>query len=65
MKLALLQDQVILTVEDEGRGFDPDQIPERRFGLRGLHERTKLLGGSLSIESSPGSGTRVVAKFPH
>lgn len=65
MKLALLQDQVTLTVEDAGRGFDPDQIPERRFGLRGLHERTKLLGGSLTIESSPGSGTRVEAKFPN
>lgn len=64
VKLSLLQDQVILTVEDEGRGFEPDQIPNDRFGLRGLHERTKLLGGSLKIESSPGSGTRVEAKFP-
>lgn len=63
VKLTLLPDQVILIVEDEGRGFDPDQIPEHRFGLRGLHERTKLLGGSIKIESSPGSGTRVVTKF--
>lgn len=57
-------DQVKLIVADNGRGFDPQQISPDRFGLIGLNERAKLLGGSLNLESSLGSGTRIEVAIP-
>ena len=57
-------------VTDDGIGFDPDEVRGRqrgeraRLGIRGMRERAELLGGSLSIESQPGSGTRVNARIP-
>ena len=64
VKLLVLTDKIKLIVIDDGRGFDPDQVHPDRFGLRGLHERAKLLGGKLKVESSPGCGTRVEASIP-
>ncbi len=64
VKLVLLPDHVKLVVKDDGRGFEPERIPPKRFGLQGLAERTKLLGGRLIVESNPGSGTRVEATIP-
>ncbi len=64
VKLVLLPDHVKLIVKDDGRGFEPERIPPKRFGLQGLAERTKLLGGRLIVESNPGSGTRVEATIP-
>lgn len=52
--------EVQLTIEDDGRGFDAEQIPKDRYGLIGLNERARLLGGTLELQSSPGEGTRVV-----
>ena len=58
------ESQVLLTVEDDGSGFDPDVTPDgRHLGLRGMRERAGLLGGVLAVESSPG-GTRVQATVP-
>ncbi len=57
-------DQTVhLTVRDDGQGFDPD-AQTRGFGLLGIRERVELLDGTLSISSSPGSGTTVQASFP-
>jgi two-component system NarL family sensor kinase len=64
LELAAEPGQVRLTVEDDGRGFEPDQITADRFGLLGLNERARLLGGSLSLQSSPGEGTRVEVTVP-
>jgi two-component system NarL family sensor kinase len=55
---------VRLVVEDDGAGFDPGRIPEGRFGLVGLNERVRLLGGELNLESTPGTGTRVEVALP-
>ena len=57
--------RVLLIVEDDGAGFDVEallKIPakNRRFGLLGMQERVALVGGSLSIESTPGIGTTVL-----
>jgi len=59
-------DQVQLAVSDDGRGFDPSQraISSRRLGLVTMHERAADLGGSLEIDSAPGSGTTVRARVP-
>jgi signal transduction histidine kinase len=60
---------VRLAVHDNGRGFRPDE--QRRFdplrgglGLGGMRERAALIGGTVSIRSSEGHGTEVVAELP-
>ena len=54
-----------LRVEDQGRGFDPAAVSVHSSGLTGMRERASLVGGSLSLESRPGGGTRLVAELPH
>ncbi|HEX7082897.1 MAG TPA: GAF domain-containing sensor histidine kinase [Gaiellaceae bacterium] len=51
-------------VEDDGGGFAADQVREGALGLVGMRERLALLGGTLAIESTPGSGTALVAFVP-
>ncbi len=47
-----------LTITDDGRGFDPAAIDEAgHYGLIGLRERARLMGGTVSIDSRPGQGT--------
>lgn len=59
---------VSLRVEDDGHGFDADGESESRsgggFGLVGMRERARLLGGRLHVESTRGVGTRVTAEVP-
>lgn len=60
-------DTVILEVHDNGRGFDPATASgqqEGHFGLQGMHERAKRLGGTLEVESAPGQGTRIRMRMP-
>jgi len=57
-------DEVKLVIEDDGRGFDPQTISENRFGLVGLNERARLLGGTLRLETSPGAGARLEVTVP-
>jgi PAS domain S-box-containing protein len=61
-------DEVVAIVEDDGRGFDPDAAPARTerppIGLRGMSERVAQVGGTLEIESSPGSGTTLFVRVP-
>ncbi len=55
------RDELVLTIEDDGRGFIVDEAlrSHERYGLSGLKERAGLLGGSLEIASEPGKGTRI------
>ena len=53
-----------LDVIDDGVGFNPDQPFPQHLGLLSMHERVALLGGSLTITSSPGMGTRVHVIIP-
>jgi two-component system, NarL family, sensor kinase len=62
--LELSPERIGLVVEDDGRGFEPGRVASGRFGLVGLGERARLLGGSLRIESEPGRGTRVSVTIP-
>jgi signal transduction histidine kinase len=57
-------DALSISIEDNGRGFDPDRVPNAGFGLIGIRERVELLGGSLSITSRQGGGTRLDAVVP-
>lgn len=53
-----------ILVEDDGHGFDPESVRADSLGLVGMRERVALLGGTLAIETSPGSGTTVVGQIP-
>jgi len=63
--------RVWLEVMDAGRGFTPPPLvgPEatervEHIGLRGMRERVSLVGGTFSLESAPGAGTRLVVEVP-
>jgi two-component system NarL family sensor kinase len=57
--------RVRLTVQDDGRGFDTSgDGAAGRFGLVGMRERARLLGGGFQIASSPHAGTRITAEIP-
>jgi signal transduction histidine kinase len=51
-------------VEDDGRGFDPEQDTNGGIGLIGMRERVELLDGSMAIESAEGKGTTLVVEVP-
>jgi signal transduction histidine kinase len=58
-------DGIALGVSDAGAGFVPGSTTEdEHLGLANLHEHIELLGGSFSVESSPGEGTRLAAWLP-
>jgi len=53
------------TLEDDGVGFNPDRARGNNgFGLTAMEERIKKLGGELSVETSPGKGTKIFFKAP-
>jgi signal transduction histidine kinase len=58
------QDTVAAVIEDDGIGFVPAQARDGGLGLIGMRERVGLLDGRLTIESSPESGTSLVAEVP-
>ena len=60
--LAAGPDGVELEVIDDGRGFVPGEA--RGFGLDGMRRRLAELGGQITITSSPGEGTRILASIP-
>jgi signal transduction histidine kinase len=65
MRLTLQDEHLVLTVRDNGRGLRPEQWKEgRSLGLRGLHERVKLVGGGVKIASAPQQGTEVTLSLP-
>jgi PAS domain S-box-containing protein len=58
-----IRDALTLTVRDGGSGFSPDSVPQDHgLGLTSMRERLDLVAGELVIDSTPGSGTVVVAR---
>lgn len=57
-------DRLSLTVEDDGSGFEPDQVPRGHLGLHGMRQRADRAGGELTVSSTLGKGTRVQAVMP-
>jgi PAS domain S-box-containing protein len=66
VKVTLAQEEqnVRLEVRDWGIGFDPKLVLEGRFGLESIRQRVRLLGGQVTIESTPESGTLVRVVVP-
>jgi signal transduction histidine kinase len=69
VNLKVLPTQVELTVQDNGRGFDPVEVlrgadTQAGWGLLGIQERSSLLGGTYEIDSAPGKGTCVRVEVP-
>lgn len=61
VQLVRLNSHLILTVSDDGDGFDPSKSTSaRRLGIQGMRERAEMLGGTLQVESHPGQGTIVM-----
>ncbi len=57
-------DAAVVSIADNGRGFDPDDVPADRFGLKGMRERAELIGAALAIDARPADGTRVTLRIP-
>ena len=69
IKLEYRPKYVLVSVRDDGVGFDLDTVRMSRarrpsLGLAGMQERAALLGGEVAIQSSPGQGTLVEARLP-
>ncbi|HZS12053.1 MAG TPA: sensor histidine kinase [Nitrospirales bacterium] len=69
VRLAIGPDALTMTIADNGVGFDVDAVstnPEKwdHFGLRGFMERARLIGGTATVESKKGQGTRVEIRVP-
>ncbi|MFI1237452.1 sensor histidine kinase [Nocardia salmonicida] len=66
--LTSLDDQIVLDVADDGRGFDPDTRVDparhRGHGLPAIRARVRQLGGTCTVESAPGDGTVLSAAVP-
>ena len=64
VRLVATPEQVQLTIEDDGLGFDASDTAEDRHGLVGINERARMLGSALDLSTSPGAGTRVRVTVP-
>lgn len=61
--------EICLQVEDDGKGFDLQQIQEgairlQRLGLLGIQERAEMVGGRVKVYSAPGRGTQLIVSMP-
>jgi two-component system NarL family sensor kinase len=64
IRLSIGDDRASLTIADDGGGFAPAHPSPERFGIIGMRERARLLGGALQIESRPGEGTSIQVSVP-
>jgi PAS domain S-box-containing protein len=69
VRVTWAQDRAEMVVQDDGSGFEPDDLPRRPdhaacLGLTGMHERARLLGGTVTVASRPGEGTTVTVSVP-
>jgi PAS domain S-box-containing protein len=69
VRLVAAHPNLILRIEDDGKGFDVEQRAreaehDKRMGLRTMRERVRLLGGRFEVHSEVGRGTRLAARVP-
>jgi signal transduction histidine kinase len=56
--------ELVLSISDDGKGFDPANAPRGRWGMTTMRERAEAAGGRLTVDSVPGKGTTVRATLP-
>jgi PAS domain S-box-containing protein len=64
IEVTLDGNDVVLSVQDDGAGFDFAHVPRGRLGMTTMRERAEAAGGRVQVDSAPGRGTRVVATVP-
>ena len=58
------EDKILIEIQDEGVGFDPDALTSQSFGIRGMRERVRLLNGEMEIRSAKGEGALLRVSLP-
>jgi signal transduction histidine kinase len=64
LTLSYMEDLVLMDVQDDGAGFDPDSVNGDGYGLKAMRERVRELGGETVVESAPGEGTTLAVRVP-
>ena len=68
VSMTWLPEELLLDIEDNGRGFDPENAPVNRdghhMGLASMRARVEQAGGTWMIDSTPGEGTSLAISFP-
>jgi PAS domain S-box-containing protein len=64
VEIRQVEEHVHVEVRDWGVGFDPTGVSHEHYGLQGIRERARLLGGAAAIETAPGKGTCVSVDLP-
>jgi signal transduction histidine kinase len=62
--LSMEDNAIVLTIQDNGKGFDTSQAKTNGIGLSSMNERVTIAGGTLNISSTPERGTILTAQFP-
>ncbi len=58
------EDGISVTIEDDGKGFDPRNLKKTGIGLKNIYSRVQLQNGTVDIDSQPGKGTLVAIHMP-
>ena len=56
--------EFLVSIEDDGQGFDSSSIPPGHFGIMGIKELVRLVNGSFEIQSQEGKGTLLTIRVP-
>ncbi|PAE09047.1 histidine kinase [Terribacillus saccharophilus] len=64
VRLEVMQELVVISIIDDGKGFDVTVKKENSFGIIGMRERVEMLDGTIAFHSEIGKGTRVLIKVP-
>lgn len=62
--LSAKEQTLTITIQDNGIGFDPNNIPSGHYGLLGIRERIRLTGGTFTLDSAPQKGTILTIEIP-
>lgn len=64
LKISKSRNRVLLIIEDDGKGFDPENVSHSSIGMRSMKERATLLGGTAQWLTVPDQGTKVEIRIP-
>ncbi|MBL8824060.1 MAG: PAS domain S-box protein [Planctomycetia bacterium] len=65
VQLKSMDHHLVMTIQDDGRGFDPESSNEKPgLGLLSMRERVRLVQGSVQLSAKPGKGTRIEVRVP-